>query len=172
MKLNGLYKVVSTYFPFRSIMVFMGLQQTPLQYFACLCPLKPTTSLWPLSSQSYIRSQHWFTINCNGLVLKYFCMLQCNLNGFKAHLPQAHGSFKAVLLVAVSPSRSTGLQLGTDAGMSSVLLTMIRVSQDFFGFVVSNSCPLLIAVVRVCCMAFSVRRNDCLDTCKDTTKTT
>lgn len=104
-----------------------------------------------------------------------FCMLQCNLNGFKAPLPQAHGSFKAVLLVslqvAVSPSRSTGLQLGTDAGMSSVLLTMIRFPQDLFGFGVSNRCPLLRAVVRVCCMAFSVRRNGCLVICKDITKT-
>ncbi len=103
-------------------------------------------------------------------------MLQCNLNGFKAHLPQAHGSFKAVLLVsllvAVSPSRSTGLQLGTDAGMSSVLLTMFRFPQDLFGFGVSNRCPLLRAVERVCCMAFSVRRNGCLVICKDITKTT
>jgi len=47
---------------------------------------------------------------------------------FNAYIPQAHGSFKAVLLLSllfsVSPSRARST--GTDAGMSSVLLTMIR----------------------------------------------
>lgn len=48
-------------------------------------------------------------------------------------LPQPQDSFRLVLLVSLlswapspaSSARSTGLQLGTDAGMSSVLLTMV-----------------------------------------------
>lgn len=56
----------------------------------------------------------------------------CNLS--KRGLPQPQGSFRCVLLVSLpsswapspaSSARSTGLQLGTDAGMSSVLLTMV-----------------------------------------------
>lgn len=60
----------SSSFPFRNTMVFIGVKQTPLRDCARLCPLMPT-SLWPLysSSQSYIRSQHWFTQKW--LVLKY-----------------------------------------------------------------------------------------------------
>lgn len=54
----------------------------------------------------------------------------CRCKRCKADIPQAHdGSFLLVvpLLFAISPSRakSAGLQFGTDAGMSSVLLTMV-----------------------------------------------
>lgn len=68
----------------------------------------------------------------------------------RGNQPQPQGSLRDVLVVSllsgVSPSAgSTELQFGTDAGMSSVLLTMILPSLASLGEVFSNRCPLLLA---------------------------